>query len=118
MTSFTKSSSDDVVRRVAGGVTLRLKVTPGARRERIEGLVPAPDGGRALKLSVTAAPERGRANDAAIALLARALGVPKSSLSVVAGETSRLKTIRIAGEPATLAQLLEQHRASWKKAGP
>ncbi len=107
MTSSTKSSCEARLRRAADGVTLRLKVAPRARHDRIEGWAPAADGGAVLKISVTAAPERGRANDAVIALLARALGVPKSSITILAGETGRAKTIRIAGEPATLAQLLD-----------
>ncbi len=95
---------------MAGGVALRCKVAPGARRDRIEGWAPAADG-EVLKLAVTAAPERGRANAAMVALLARALGVPKTSISVVAGATGRIKTVRIAGEPATLAQLLHDMEA-------
>jgi uncharacterized protein len=100
-----------MVRQAAGGVTLRLKVAPRARHDRIEGMAQAAGGGAVLKVSVTAAPERGRANEAVVALLARELRIPKTSISVVAGETGRLKTIRIAGEPATLAQLLEPWRA-------
>jgi uncharacterized protein len=113
VTSSTKSFCDGPVRALPDGIALRLKVAPRARHDRIEGTVPGPDG-PVLKVSVTAAPERGRANAAVIALIARELRIPKTSISVVAGETGRSKTLKIAGEPAALAQLLEQHRASWK----
>ena len=80
------------------GVTLRLKVSPGASREGI-----ARSANGTLKISVTAAPERGRANEDAVALLAKALGVPKSSITVVAGATARNKTFRVAGDVRILA---------------
>jgi uncharacterized protein (TIGR00251 family) len=83
-------------------VTVRLKVSPGASRE---GISRASDG--ALKLAVTAAPERGRANEAAVALLAKALGVSKSSITVVAGATARNKTFRVAGDARVLATKVE-----------
>lgn len=89
-----KSSSD--------GVVLRLKVTPGAGREAISR---AADGG--LRLAVTAAPERGKANAAAVALLARALGIPKSTIKVVQGASSRQKTLRIAGDARMLGGKIE-----------
>lgn len=86
----------------SSGVTLRLKVSPRASRERIEGPV---DG--VLKVSVTAAPERGRANAAVIELLARALHMPKSKLEVVSGAASRHKTLRIAGNPSEIGARLK-----------
>jgi uncharacterized protein (TIGR00251 family) len=90
-----RSSSD--------GVTLRLKVAPRAARDRIEAVA---DG--TLKVSVTAAPDRGRANEAVIALIARALQVPKSSITLVAGAAARHKTLRIAGDgPAIESRLRE-----------
>ena len=52
-------------------------------------------------------PDKGKANAAVVALLARALGVPKSAVSVVSGETSRLKTLAIAGDSAALAAIIE-----------
>jgi uncharacterized protein (TIGR00251 family) len=89
-----KSSSD--------GVVLRLKVSPGASRE---GISRGADG--SLRLAVTAAPERGKANAAAVALLARALDIPKSSIAVIQGAASRQKTVRIAGDARALGAKLE-----------
>jgi uncharacterized protein len=63
-----------------------------------------------LRLSVSAAPERGRANAAAAALLAGAAGIPKRDVAIVSGQTARLKTLRLSGDPeqliARLAPLL------------
>ena len=90
---------------------VRVKVQPRARREAV--LAPAPgadggpDGGPRLRLAVTAAPEEGRANRAACALLARALGVAPSAVQVVAGATAREKTLAVAGDAATLGAKLE-----------
>ncbi len=93
---------------VRDGVTVAVRVAPGAGRERIGEIVAEADGGRVIKLSVTAAPERGKANEAAIRLLAKAWLVPKSSLSVVSGATARRKTIHVAGEPEDLARRLTE----------
>ena len=89
------------------GVRLWVRVRPKARRNRIDGLVPEADGGVALKVAVTAAPEDGKANAAVIALLARAWGMPKTALAVVAGASGRRKIIHLQGDPARLMQALE-----------
>jgi len=71
---------------------LEVKVSPGASRNAIHGWL-----GDALKLSVTAAPERGKANAAVAALLAEKLGVPASAVTVVAGHGATRKRVEIAG---------------------
>ena len=80
-----------------GGVKVALRVVPRAGRNRIEGIETAADGRVWLKVAVTAPPEGGKANMAAIALLAKAWRVPRSSITVVAGATARRKTILVAG---------------------
>ena len=70
---------------------LRVRVHPGARRERVGRRMA--DG--AWRLEVTAAPEGGRANEAVVRLLARVLGVGPSGMRVVVGRTSRSKLIEI-----------------------
>src|SRR5262245_19176307 len=92
----------------ADGARLRLRVQPRARRNRVDGLVPEADGGVALKVAVTEAPEEGRANAAVIALLAKALNLPKSAFAVVAGAADRRKIIHLQGDPARLMQALER----------
>lgn len=62
----------------------------------------SPEGQPVLKVSVTAPPVEGRANDALVQLLAKEWGVPKRDLAIVGGLKSRDKTVRITGEPAAL----------------
>lgn len=77
---------------VSGGVEIRVKVVPGASRDRIAGLL-----GDALKLQVAAAPERGKANDSVVALIAKALNIAPRDITVVRGHTSQLKVLLIRG---------------------
>ena len=60
-----------------------------------------------LRVRVKAVPDKGKANAAVIAVLAKTLGVPRSSLTLIAGDTARHKTIAIDGDPAVLAARLE-----------
>jgi uncharacterized protein YggU (UPF0235/DUF167 family) len=76
---------------------LAVRVTPRGGRDAVEGWT-VDDAGRAvLKVRVAAAPTDGSANAAVIALLAKALKRPKSSLRLVSGETARLKLIEAEG---------------------
>ena len=84
-----------------GGTRLRLRVRPGARRNAILGTH-----GGALKLSVTAPPERGRANRAAIELLAGALGIAPAGIALVAGKSSPDKTVVVPLDPREAAARL------------
>lgn len=61
---------------------------------------------RVLKARVRAAPEDGKANEALIALLAKELGIAKSSLAIVVGQKARLKTIEAAGDTTALTARL------------
>jgi uncharacterized protein YggU (UPF0235/DUF167 family) len=90
-----------------GGVDLFVRLTPKAALDRLEGVETSADGRSHLKARVRAVPENGAANQALQRLVAKALGVPASAVSVVAGGTSRLKTLRISGEPRALAQSID-----------
>ena len=81
------------------GCTLTLRVHPGARRNAITGTH-----GGALKISLTTPPTDGRANEALIAFLADALRLPKSSITLLTGATSRSKLLRITGRFAAQVQ--------------
>jgi hypothetical protein len=94
-------------RRVAGGVLLHVRVTPNAGVDRIEGIEQRDDASVVLRVRVAAVSDRGRANLAVVALVAKRLGVAKSSVTVVAGETARLKTLRVQGEPEGLVAAIE-----------
>lgn len=76
---------------------LFVRLTPKSSAERIDGWDFDEHGRRFLKVRVRAAPIEGRANDALIAFLAKSLKVPKSHLTLVAGDTARLKAIEIEG---------------------
>ncbi len=71
---------------------LKLHLTPGARQEGIGGWQ-----GGALRLRVRARPEKGRANEAALRLLADRLGLPRTALSIIRGATSRDKLVQVDG---------------------
>ncbi|MCR6671166.1 DUF167 family protein [Devosia ginsengisoli] len=85
------------------GLSLFVRVTPNAGRDAIEGIEIRDDGSCVLRIRVKAVPDKGKANAAAVALLAKALGVPKSAISVAAGDTSRFKTLAVSGDGAVLA---------------
>jgi len=90
-------------KRVPAGWLFSIYAQPGAKRTEISGLH-----GDALKVRVAAPPAEGRANDALVAFLAEALGVPKKSVAVVQGARSRRKTVAIAvpqADPASLLRL-------------
>jgi len=86
------------------GATFQVKVHPRARKNAITGVL-----GDALKLALTAPPIEGRANEACIDHIAKFLNVPRSSVTIAAGESSRQKLIRVAGVRA--AQVEEKLRA-------
>lgn len=79
----------------AGRVRFAVHVQPRAARSGLGGLH-----GDALRVRLTAPPVGGAANAALIALLAESLGVPKRNVRIVAGETSRTKTVEIDGVAA------------------
>ena len=80
------------VRESCGAVTLAIKVSPRSKKNAITGAL-----GDALKVSLTAPPVDGKANEACIEFFAKLLKVPRSSVSIAAGQTSRNKVIRIVG---------------------
>ena len=81
---------------VPGGIDLFIRLTPKSSRDAVGGLFQAQDKAY-LQARVRSVPEDGRANQALIELLSEELGVPRSTLSLVAGHTARLKTVRIEG---------------------
>jgi uncharacterized protein YggU (UPF0235/DUF167 family) len=88
------------------GIRLRVRLTPRGGRDALEGVETLADGQAALKARVRALPEKGAANAALEKLIAKELGVPKSAVSVVAGATGRVKTLRVDGEPEEIAARL------------
>lgn len=83
-----------------------FRLTPKASKDAVEGLVDTSDG-VAFQARVRAVPEDGAANKALEDLVARWLGVPKSSVSLATGGKSRLKSLRIDGDPVALDRILQ-----------
>lgn len=81
--------------------TLTLHIQPGAKRTEVAGLH-----GDALKIRLSAPPVDGKANAALIEFLADRLGLPKSAVRLIGGQTSRRKVLEIASAPADTARRL------------
>lgn len=98
----------DILRLGEGFIEIAIRLTPKAGKAAIEGASQLADGSRVLLAKVRAAPEKGEANRALLELLADILAVPKSSLTLAAGDKNRLKRVRIAGNPVVLAAKLRR----------
>lgn len=94
-------------RRVDGGLELDLRVQPGAKADRIEGLAELDDGACVLKVRIKAPPADGKANRALIALLAKRWKLAKSDVALVSGESGRRKRVRLTGDSEALAATLD-----------
>ncbi len=87
------------IRGCAGEVLVKVRAQPGATREGLVGVY-----GDALKVAVSASPERGKANAALERVIAEALGLRASSVRVVSGERSRDKWVALCGLDAVGAK--------------
>jgi hypothetical protein len=90
------------------GIVLAMRLTPRAARDSIDGVKESPDGSY-IQARVRAVPEDGKANAALIELLAREIGVAKSTVTVTAGHTHRLKSLLVAGD----REALEKKISAW-----
>ena len=88
------------------GVDIRIQLTPKDGCDRIDGIVSLTDGARVLTARVRATPDKGAANRALETLLAGALGVARSTVTVASGHRARRKTVHVAGDADTLAGAL------------
>jgi uncharacterized protein YggU (UPF0235/DUF167 family) len=83
---------------------LAVRLTPRGGRDAIDGWASGADGRPYLKARVSAPPVEGEANAALTVLLAKALGISKSSVRIAAGQTGRLKSVEVEGaDPTRLA---------------
>ncbi|HET8891067.1 MAG TPA: DUF167 domain-containing protein [Candidatus Angelobacter sp.] len=80
------------VQESAKGISFAVKVHPRARKNAITGTV-----GDALKLALTAPPVEGKANHAVIEFFADLFQIPRASVTIASGETSRNKVVRVSG---------------------
>ncbi len=86
------------------GLRLVVRLTPRAGRDGLDGVATTPDAGTHLRLRLSAPPVEGAANAALIAYLARALGLRKADIQLLAGERSRVKRLLLSGDGAMLAR--------------
>ena len=92
----------------ADGIAVVVRLTPKGGRDSIDGIDTLADGNVVLKARVRAAPSEGEANAALCRLLAKALDVPPSRVDVVGGATSRVKRVKVTGDPRALGAALEK----------
>jgi uncharacterized protein YggU (UPF0235/DUF167 family) len=85
-----------------------VRLTPKGGRDSIDGIEQLADGRSVLKARVRAVPSEGEANDAVCRLLAKAVGVAPRDVALIAGATTRIKRLVIAGDPPTLIAALEK----------
>jgi hypothetical protein len=96
----------------AGGISVALRVTPRGGRDEIDGIETLANGRNVVKVRVRAIADGGEANRAVMELFAKALGVPKASVRILSGTTSRLKQIAADGDPAKLGDALRKLTAA------
>lgn len=89
------------------GLSITIRLTPKGGRDALDGIVTLSDGRTVLKARVRAAPTEGEANAALLSLIAKVLDVPRRSVTLAAGDISRLKRIEIEGDGAALAARLQ-----------
>ncbi len=84
--------SDAVIKEIEGGVVFTVKVLPGSSKTAAGGLL-----GDMIKIKVSAAPEKGKANKCLVDFLANQLGVKSNAVSIISGETNPVKQVQILG---------------------
>lgn len=88
------------------GISIALRVIPRGGRDDIDGIEKLADGRSVVKVRVRAIADGGEANRAVTELLAKALRVPKASVRILSGTTSRLKQVAVGGDPKSLGDAL------------
>ena len=91
--------SELAIQEVSGGVVFAAKIVPGSSKTSVAGLLEG-----MLKVKVSAAPEKGKANKALLGFLAGQLGVKRNALSIIRGQSSPIKSVQVVG--VTAASLL------------
>jgi uncharacterized protein (TIGR00251 family) len=92
-----------------------IRVTPRAAKPGIGGWRAGPDGREELEVRVSAAPTDGEANAAVVKLLAKELGMPKGSIEIASGKTSRHKRIALPISEEELRCRLEAHLSAARR---
>jgi uncharacterized protein len=90
------------------GLLVEVRLTPRAAMDKIDGLETLSDGSPVLKARVRAVPEKGKANEAVLKLLAKTAGLPASRATLLSGDTSRRKSVLLAGDGAALGRVFAE----------
>ena len=98
--------SADPWRYSSDGISIALRVTPRGGRDDIDGIETLADGRSVVKVRVRAIADGGEANRAVMELLAKVLRVPKASVKILSGTTSRHKQVAVGGDPRALGDAL------------
>lgn len=85
-------------------IRLAIRLTPNGGRDSVEGVELNGNGDAHLKVRVSDVPEKGKANKALIAVLAKRIGIAKSAIKLISGDTARQKILRIDGDPEDLKE--------------
>jgi hypothetical protein len=97
-----------VVRASADGIVIAVRLTPKGARDSLDGHARLSDGSDVLQVRVRAPPAENAANKALIVLLAKVLRVPKSSVTIVAGRSARIKRVKVVGDARSLSERIER----------
>jgi uncharacterized protein YggU (UPF0235/DUF167 family) len=92
----------------ADSLMVAVRLTPKGGRDALDGIERLADGHAVLAARVRAAPSDGAANAALVRLIAKAAGVAPSRVAIVGGAAARIKRVKIAGDPASIAGALEK----------
>jgi hypothetical protein len=88
-------------------VRLRVRVTPKSPGDKVDGIHSASDGTCWLKVRVRAQPDKGKANAAVTAVVAKAVGLAKSDVALISGAKDRNKTLSLTGETSQLTARID-----------
>lgn len=105
-----KPETVGVMRAIQRGIALRVRVTPRSSIDELSGIVDTAEG-PAISARVRAAPTDGEANASVCILLARSLGLSRSSTSISAGHKSRIKMVTVDGDSAHLIERVQRYLA-------
>ena len=81
-----------MIQEADGGVVFVAKIVPGGSRTGVCGLLNG-----MLKIKISAAPEKGKANRALVGFLAKKLGVKKKAVSIISGQSNPVKQVQVLG---------------------
>lgn len=94
------------LKKISDGVVVAIRLSPSASRNKLDRCEMDGEGVMRLRVSVTAVPEKGKANAALIKFLSKSWRLPKSTFSIISGELSRYKALKISGSADNLKQLI------------